>query len=71
MDTDYFYSALAEEDLDERILPRKRGKRAEWTEKRSKDCRDDFIADAKTTFSSHTCCSKHKKHDKREKRLFN
>ena len=49
MDTDSLYLALAEEDLDERILP---SKRAEWIEKRSKDCRDDFKADAKIKFSS-------------------
>ena len=47
-DTDSLYLALAEEDLDERIL---RCKRAEWSEKRSKDCRDNFRADAKNNFS--------------------
>ena len=41
MDTDSLYLALAEEDLDDCILP---SKRAEWTERRSKDCRDDFRA---------------------------
>ena len=49
MDTDSLYLALAEEDLDDCILP---SKRAEWTEKRSKDCRDDFRADAKNNFFS-------------------
>ena len=44
MDTDSLYLALAEEDLDDFILP---SKRAEWTERRSKDCREDFRADAK------------------------
>ena len=44
MDTDSLYLALAEEDLDDCILP---SKRAEWTENRSKDCRDEFRADAK------------------------
>ena len=47
MGTDSLYLALAEEDLDDSILP---GKRAEWTEKRSNDCRDDFRADAKNNF---------------------
>ena len=47
MDTDSLYLALAEEDLDDCILP---SKRAEWTERRSKDCRDDFRADAKNNF---------------------
>ena len=46
MDTDSLYLDLAEEDLDDCILP---SKRAEWTERRSKDCRDDFRADAKKT----------------------
>ena len=68
MDTNSLYLALAEEILDEFILP---SKRAEWTEKRSKDCRDDFRVDAKTTFFPCTCCFKHKKHDKREPGLFN
>ena len=67
MDTDSLYLALAEEDLDDCILP---SKRAEWTERRSKDCRDDFRADAKNNFFPRTCCSKHKKHDKREPGLF-
>ena len=44
MDTDSLYLALAEEDLDDCILP---SKRAEWTERQSRDCRDDFRADAK------------------------
>ena len=39
MDTDSLKLALAEEDLDDCILP---SKRADWTEKRSQDCRDDF-----------------------------
>ena len=47
MDTDYLYLALAEEDLDDCIFP---SKRAEWTERRSKDCRDNFSADAKNNF---------------------
>ena len=47
MDTDSFELALAEENLDERILP---SKRAEWIEKRRKDCRDQFKADAKNNF---------------------
>ena len=66
-DTDSLYLALAEEDLDERIL---RCKRAEWSEKRSKDCRDNFRADAKNNFFPRTCCSKHKNHGKREPGLF-
>ena len=68
MDTDSLYLALAEENLYDCNLP---SKRAEWTEKRSKDCRDDFRADAKkNNFFSRTCCSKHNKDDKREPGLF-
>ena len=67
VDTDSLYLVLAEENLDDCILP---SKRAEWTERRSKDCRDDFRADAKNNFFPRTCCSKHKKHDKREPGLF-
>ena len=48
MDTDFLYLAQVEEDLDECIFP---SKRAEWTEKQSKDCRDDFRAVAKHNFS--------------------
>ena len=48
MDTDSLYLALEEEDSDECVLP---SKRSELTEKKSKDCRDDFKADAKNNFS--------------------
>ena len=67
LNTDSLYLALAEENLDECILS---SKRAEWTEKQSNDCRDDFRADAKNNFFPRTCCSKHEKHDKREPGLF-
>ena len=43
MDTDSLYLALAEENLDDCILPEKK---AHWTLIRRNDCRDDFIADA-------------------------
>ena len=49
MDTVSLYLVLAEEDLVSSILP---SRRAEWTEKLSKDSRDDFRADAKNNFSS-------------------
>ena len=67
MDTNSLYLALAEENLDDCILA---SKRAEWTEKRSKDFRDDLRADAENNFFPRTCCSKHKKQDKREPGLF-
>ena len=44
MNTASLYLALADEYLDDCIL---RSKRTEWTERRSKDCRDDLRADAK------------------------
>ena len=43
MDTDSLYLALAEDSLDDCILPEKK---AQWTLIRRNDCRDDFIADA-------------------------
>ena len=48
MDRDSFYLALAEENLYNCILPRKR---AEWKGKQSMDCRDYFTADTKNNFS--------------------
>ena len=47
MDTHSLCLALAEERLDDCILP---SKQVEWTEKQSKDCRDNFRADAKNNF---------------------
>ena len=44
IDTDSLFLALDEENLDDCILP---SKRAEWSERRRKDYRDDFRADAK------------------------
>ena len=37
---------------------------------KTKDCRDDFTANATSKFFPRTCCTKHKKHDKREPGLF-
>ena len=67
MDTDSLYLALAEDNLDDCILPEKK---AQWTLIRRNDCRDDFIADADKKFFPRTCCAVHKKHDKREPGLF-
>ena len=67
MDTDSLYLALSEEDLEDVILPEKR---AEWDQLRSKDCTDDFTANATDNFFPRTCCSVHKKLDKREPSLF-
>ena len=40
MDTDSLYLALAEDNLDDCILPEKK---AQWTLIRQKDCRDDIL----------------------------
>ena len=63
MDTDSFYLALCEENLADVILPKKR---AEWDQLRSKECTDDFTANATDNFFPRTCCNTHKKFDKRE-----
>ena len=47
MDTDSLHLALAEDNLDDCILPEKK---AQWTLIRQNDCRDDFIADADKNF---------------------
>ena len=36
----------------------------------NKNCKDDFTANATTNFFPRTCCTDHKKHDKREPGLF-
>ena len=48
MDTDSLYLALSEENLEDVILPEKR---AEWDQLRSKDCNDNFTANATDNFS--------------------
>ena len=67
MDTDSLFLALSEENLEDVILPEKR---AEWDQLRSKDCIDNFTANATDNFFSRTCCNVHKKHDKRKPGLF-
>ena len=67
MDTDSLYLAVAEDNLDDCILPEKK---AQWTLIRRNDCRDDLIADADKKKFPRTCCAVHKKHDKREPGLF-
>ena len=54
MDTVSLYLALDEENLDDCIFL---SKRVEWTKKRSKECRDDYRADAKNNFFPRTWCS--------------
>ena len=48
MDTDSLYLALSEKKLEDVILPEKR---AEWKQLRSKDCIDNFTANATDNFS--------------------
>ena len=48
MDTDSLYLALSEENLEDVILPEKR---FEWDQLRSKDCTDNFTANATDNFS--------------------
>ena len=67
MDTDSLYLPLSEEKLEDVILPKKR---AEWDQLRSKNCTDDFTANATDNFFPRTCCNVHKKLDKREPGLF-
>ena len=67
MDTISLYLALSEENLENAILPEKR---AEWDQFDSKDCTNDFTANATDNFFPRTCCNVHKKHDKREPGLF-
>ena len=67
MDTNSFYLALSEENLEDVILPEKR---AEWDQLRSKDCTDIFTANTTDKLFPRTCCNVHKKHDKREPGLF-
>ena len=67
MDTDSLYLALAENELEDWITPEMR---AEWQRLRSKNCVDNFTADAVANFFPRTCCVKHKQHDKREPGLF-
>ena len=67
MGTDSLFLALSEEKLEDVILPEKR---AEWDKLRSKDCTDNFTANATDKFLPTTCCHTHKKHDKREPGLF-
>ena len=51
MDTDSLYFALSEENLEDVILAKKR---AEWDQLRSKDCTDDFTANATDIFFQRT-----------------
>ena len=66
-DTDSLYLALSEENLEDVVPPEKR---APWSQIRSKDCTDNFTANATDNFFTRTRCNVHKKHDKRGPGLF-
>ena len=67
MDTDSLYLAMSEENLKDIIRPEKKN---EWEAIRSRDRTDSFTANATGNFFPGTCCTAHKKHDKREPGLF-
>ena len=60
MDTDSLYLALSKENLEDVILPLKR---AEWDQLLSKDCTDNFTANATDNYFHKTCCNTQKKHN--------
>ena len=63
MDTDSLYLPLSEKELYDCI---REESKVEWELKITKNCKDDFIANARTHFFPRTRCTEHKKHDKRE-----
>ena len=67
MDTDSLYLALSDEILEDVIPPKKR---TEWDQLRSKECTDNFTANATDNLFPITCCNTHKRYDKREPGLF-
>ena len=62
-DIDSVFLALSEENLEKNILPEKGN---EWEAIRSRDCTDSFTVNATDNVFPKTCCTAHKKHDKRE-----
>ena len=63
MDIDSLCLALVHEILYDCIQPAKKQEREAL---RQQDCNDSFQPDAIQNFFPKMCCSKHKKHDKRE-----
>ena len=63
MDIDSLYLALSEKELYDCI---REESKVEWEFLRTEDCKDGFTAKATTNFFPRTCCTEHKKHDKRE-----
>ena len=67
MVTDSLYLALSEKELYDCI---REESKVEWEVMRTQGCKDDLTASATTNFLPRTCCTEHKKHDKREPGLF-
>ena len=67
MDTDSLYLALSEKELYDCVREKSK---YEWELMRTEGCKDDFTANATTKVFPRTCCTKHKKYDKREPGLF-
>ena len=67
MNTDSLFLALSGENLEDIMLPERRN---EWEAIRLRDCTDSFTANATSNLFPRTCCTAHKKHDKREPGLF-
>ena len=63
MDTDSLYLALSEIEFYDCIRDESETK---WKFMKTEDCKVDFTANATTNFFPRTCCTKHKKYDKRE-----
>ena len=66
MDTDCLFSFFwlcRNKALEDITLPEKEN---EWEAKRSRDCTDSFTAHATGNFFPRTCCTVHRKHERRE-----
>ena len=63
MDNDSLYLDLSEKELYDFIREEYKVERELI---RTEDCKDDFKANATINFFLRTCCTEHKKHDKRE-----
>ena len=63
MDTDSLYLALSGREL-YHCIPEE--SKVEWELLRTEDCKNDFTANASTNFFPRTCCTEHKRHNKRE-----
>ena len=67
MDTEFLYLALSRKNMEDVNLLEKC---EQWNAMRSRGCTDIFTAKVTDIFSPGMCCNRHKKHDKREPRLF-